>query len=99
MKFPPSVGGWISDGKILLSKWEHGMDMRALNYCVNERTGRFINMRAILGHEDIIGAHNLYLQLHGGRGGKCRRWVLNDNDYITQIHYTYDWYDGFINKV
>ena len=75
------------------------MDMRALNYCVHERTGRFINMRAILGHEDIKGDQNLYLQLHGGRGGKCRRWVLNDNDYITQIHYTYDWYDGFVNKV
>ena len=44
MLFPPSVGGWVSDGEILLKDWEKGMDMRALNYCVNETTGRFISM-------------------------------------------------------
>ena len=44
MLFPPSVGGWVSDGEILLEDWEHGMDMRALNYCINEQTGRFTSM-------------------------------------------------------
>ena len=44
MLFPPSVGGWVSDGEILLKDWEHGMDMRALNYCINEQTGRFTSM-------------------------------------------------------
>ena len=75
------------------------MDMRALNYCYNETTGRFISMQVILGHEDIKGDEELHLQKHGGEGGKCHRWVLNDHDYITRVQYTYDWYDGFVTKV
>ena len=27
---------------------------------------------------------------HGSEGGECRRWTLNDHDYINQIEYAYD---------
>ena len=99
MLFPPSVGGWVSDGEILLQDWEHGMDMRALNYCINRTTGHFISMQVILGHDDIEGDEELHLQKHGGEGGECHRWVLNDHDFITKVKYTYDWWDGFVTKV
>ena len=52
-----------------------------------------------MGHEDIKGEEELHLQKHGGEGGECHRWVLNDHDYITRVQYTYDWWDGYVVKV
>ena len=52
-----------------------------------------------MGHEDILGDEELLLQKHGGEGGECHRWTLNDHDYITRVQYVYDWYDGYVNKV
>ena len=30
-------GEWIDDGQILNEKWESGMGVRAINYCINKR--------------------------------------------------------------
>ena len=36
---------------------------------------------------------------HGGTGGSCRRWKLNDSDYITRIEYTYHQDEGYVTGV
>ena len=36
---------------------------------------------------------------HGGTGGTCRRWTLNDHDYINQIEYSYNRTYGYVTGV
>ena len=66
------------------------MDVRAINYCINSNFGTFKSMQVVLGHSGIKGDTEVKLLKHGGTGGKCKRWSLNDQDYIERIEYTYD---------
>ena len=51
----PEGGEWVSDYELLQQKWEPGWDMRALNYCVDGESGRFLSLQVVLGHEDVEG--------------------------------------------
>jgi len=44
--FMPEGGEWVDDSNLLFEKWEHGWDMRALNYCIDTSLpgGRFGSM-------------------------------------------------------
>jgi len=98
----PEGGEWVSDYELLLEKWEHGWDMRALNYCVDTtegETGRFKSMQIVLGHEDVNGDEEYRLQRHGGAGGPCYQWKLEDHDFIVKAQYQFDWITGYVDMV
>ena len=99
INFPPEVGGWVSDEEILLEKWEHGMDMRALDYCIHEDEHYLISVQVVLGHKDVADDEELHLTKHGGEGGECHRWTLGDDDIITMIQYTFDWHSQKVVEI
>jgi len=68
MYFPPSVGGWVDDSGILIEKWVRGMEMKALDYCLDDTELSFISMQLILRSEEE-GGEDLKLLKHGGEGG------------------------------
>ena len=41
-------GEWIDDGQILNKKWEPGMRVRAINYCLDKRD-RFRSLQLMVG--------------------------------------------------
>ena len=101
MVFMPEGGEWISDYKLLETDWQHGWDMRALNYCVDPvaEGGKFRSMQVVLGHEDVKGDKEYPLHKHGGPGGDCYEWRLPDHDYVTKVQYQFDWVTGFVDSV
>ena len=98
MYFPPSVGSWVDDSSILLEKWAIGMEMKALNYCLDETDLTFISMQLVLGSEEE-GVEELKLQKHGGEGGWCHRWELKPGDQVARIEYTYNEESGFLSRL
>ena len=56
-------------------------------------------MQVVIGHSDIIGDEEFKLLSHGGPGGKCSRWVLQNHDFVTEIRYTYDATTDYLTKV
>ena len=85
----------------MYENWQHGWDMRALNYCVDTvyEGGRFKSMQVVLGHEDVPNDPEIPLQRHGGTGGECYTWRLPDHDYIVRVQYQFDWITGFVDAV
>ena len=59
----PNGGVWVSDYDLLHANWEHGWDMRALNYCIDDmyEGGRFRSIQVVLGHEDVEGDPDIEL--------------------------------------
>ena len=78
-------GGWIDDGKFLFAEWEVGMGIRAVNYCINENNNTYRSMQLMVGHEGTTLDDWIPLALHGADGGACRRWVIDDEDYIRNV--------------
>jgi len=72
-------GEWIDDGEVLLEKWTPGMGVVAVNYCTDD--DMFISMQVVVGNEE----EEIKLRKHGGKGGKCRKWRLQPDDYIRDI--------------
>ena len=99
LKKRPDEGYWVSDGYTIVPEWSHGVDVRAINYCIDPLSSNFISMQVILGHSGVLDDEELVLLKHGGDGGSCNRWSLNDNDYINRIEYTYDREYGFMTSV
>lgn len=73
-----------------MDHWTHGLDVRAINYCIDQFTSAYVSLQVVLGHSGVDGDEELPLEKHGAEGGTCRRWELNDDDYIRQIEYSYD---------
>ena len=78
-------GGWIDDGEILREKWETGMGIRALNYCVDEQNNTYKSMQLMVGNEGDELADWIPLRKHGAEGGHCRRWRVKSEDYIRNV--------------
>ena len=75
------------------------MDVRAINYCLDQETKGFISMQVVLGHPGIDDDEEVLLLKHGGTGGRCLRWTLNDHDFITRIEYAYSRRQGYVTGV
>ena len=82
------------DTEILLEKWKHGMDLRALIYCIDEKTAAFISMQAIVGFPDTNNDEAFELHKHGGEGGECHEWFIDDDDYIMFSRYVFNVWEG-----
>ena len=67
---------------MLAQKWKSGMGVRAINYCFDEELNLFVSMMVLVG--DLTGDY-IGLKSHGSKGGTCRRWVLQPDDYIKDI--------------
>ena len=76
-------GGWIDDGDVLKKKWSPGMGVVAINYCADGDL--FKSMQVVVGNDE----EEIKLRKHGGKGGKCRKWRLQAEDYIRDIQYTW----------
>ena len=37
-------GSWVDDGEVLLEEWAPGKGVRAVNYCIDNETKRFLSM-------------------------------------------------------
>ena len=75
------------------------MDVRTIHYCVDEVSQEFISMQVVLGHTEIEGDEAIPLLSHGGPGGECKKWVLPDHDFITEVRYTFNVATGYVIKV
>ena len=78
-------GEWIDDGQILQEKWEPGMNVRAINYCISDDSNYFVSMQLLVGPEGSKRSDWIPLRKHGQNGGICRRWNLKDGDYIRNV--------------
>ena len=75
-------GIWFDDGEVLLAgEWETGMHVKRINYCLTEEDDKFISMQVVVGND----TKELSLRKHGGEGGACRAFKLDENDYILDI--------------
>ena len=83
----------------MMQLWDYGMDVRALIYCIDSTFGTFKSMMVVLGHSGVKDDTEIKLLKHGGPGGKCKRWSLNDEDYIERIEYMYDREFGYVSSV
>ena len=92
-------GAWVEDLRILDDKWEYGMDVRAVTYCVDEEREQYKSLQFSIGYADIYGDEEFVLQRHGGEGGKCNKWVLDENDFIGHLEVFFDPVTGFIIKI
>lgn len=91
-------GAYVDDGIKLLEGWQVGMNLKAINYCIEEEDFAFISMQVILGSAED-GVEDLELYKHGGEGGWCHRWVLEPEDYIERIEYTFDQNTGLMQRL
>ena len=85
-------GSWVDDGEVLLEEWAPGMGVRAVNYCIDNDSKRFLSMQLMVGDSEESDAEYWHaLRKHGAAGGSCYRWVLKPDDYIRLVQYTWNW--------
>lgn len=61
------------------------MGIRAVNYCINESNNTYRALQLMVGHSESVPADWIPLAKHGAEGGKCRRWIIDDDDYIRNV--------------
>lgn len=81
--FGLELGGWVDDGETLREKWQPGMGVRRVNYCIGE-DDLFRRMQLVVGLEDDE-ENWIPLLAHGAAGGSCRGWKLQPDDYIRMV--------------
>ena len=82
-----------------MEKWEHGMDMRALNYCVDELNGTYVSMQVLIGQKDTNSENLIKLRKHGGSEGVCHRWDIAADDWVSHIEYSFDFFSGNAQRI
>lgn len=93
-------GEFIDDGKKLTEEgWAPGMHVREVNYCMETDSNGvsvFVSLQLIVGDEQ---GKKLALYKHGGEGGSCRKWVLQEGDYIRRVQYTWNRMIYYVTEV
>jgi len=92
-------GGWIDDGEVLDLEWESGWGVRAINYCIDDYDDTFQSMQIMVGAEGAELDAWTPLRKHGADGGTCRRWILQEEDYIRIVQYTWNRYTQSVVQV
>ena len=93
-------GEFIDDGMALAEEgWVPGMHVREVNYCMETDSNGvsvFVSLQLILGDDQ---GKTLPLYKHGGEGGSCRKWVLQEGDYIRTVQYTWNRLVYYVTEV
>jgi len=61
------------------------MGVRAINYCVDDENDTFRSLQLLVGNEGTERSDWISLRKHGQDGGTCRRWTMDEKDYIRNV--------------
>lgn len=93
-----TTGDYVDDGLNLLESWQVGMNVKAINYCLDPLDLAFVSMQVVLGSSKE-GVEDLELNKHGADGGWCHQWLLNPDDFIERIEYTFSEANGQMQRL
>ena len=75
------------------------MDLRSLTYCIDQITGTYVSLQATIGQKGADPDEYIKLLKHGGAGGECQQWDLGEDDWITLIEISFDWFSGNVQRI